>query len=210
MNINSRWQNWVKSITTDWSGFTHLVMELRTTTPQRFSVWLYRIDGTPARVKVQPFGQNIWLRASIPLRYFEGMDQSENDLASATNRRTNSFWFSTGGPYGKTQNIEAVGFAMDYPANNPSVEIRAVHLSKQDEGFEFLEKLPVVDSFNQWAHADWPGKIKTREQLNKELAKEQKMIGNPSNYNYCELGGYKNTMATATGFFQVEQVEGKW
>lgn len=194
----------------DWTGYTHLVLEMKTTTPQRFSIWLYRIDGTPIRVMIQPFGQNVWLRASLPLRYFEGRDKSGNDLASANNRRTNSFWFSTWGPFGKIKTIEAVGFAMAYPANQPSIEIRAVHLSKQDEGSEFLEKLPVLDEFNQWAHADWPGKLKSKEQLEKELSDEQKSYSSYADYNYCELGGYKNTMAKATGFFHVEQIDGKW
>jgi hypothetical protein len=27
---------------TDWTGYTHLVMELRNSTPQRFSLWVYR------------------------------------------------------------------------------------------------------------------------------------------------------------------------
>jgi hypothetical protein len=194
----------------DWTGYTHLVMEMRTTTPQRFSVWLYRADGTPVRVMVQPFGQNVWLRASLPLRYFEGMDKSGNDLASANNRRTNSFWFSTWGPFGKVKTVEAIGFAMPYPANKPAIEIRSVHLAKADEGSEFLEKLPVLDEFNQWAHADWPGKLKSKAQLDNELAEEQKTYGSFADYNYCELGGYKNTQAKATGFFRVEEINGKW
>lgn len=198
------------AIPADWTGYTHLVMEIKTTTPQRFSIWLYRTDGTPVRVMIQPFGQNVWLRASLPLRYFEGMDKSGNDLASANNRRTNSYWYSTWGPFGKIKTIEAVGFAMAYPANKPSFEIRSVHLSKQDEGSEFLEKLPVLDEFNQWAHADWPGKLKSKEQLAKELADEERSYGSYADYNYCELGGYKNTMAKVTGFFHVEQIDGKW
>src|SRR4030042_2576863 len=47
----------------DWSGYSYLVMELRTTSPQRFSIWLYRSNGTPVRVMMHPFGQNVWLRA---------------------------------------------------------------------------------------------------------------------------------------------------
>jgi hypothetical protein len=198
------------ALPSDWTGYTHLVMEMRTTSPQRFSIWLYRSDGAPGRIKIQPFGQNVWIKASLPIKYFLGMDQSGNDLASATNRRTNSFWYSIAGPFGGLRNIESIGFAMDYPVDKPTVELRAVHLSKQDEGSEFLEKLPVLDEFNQWAHADWPGKIKSKEQLTKELADEEKTWGNNADFNYCEIGGYKNTQAKATGFFHVEQIDGKW
>ncbi|HEY5122101.1 MAG TPA: hypothetical protein VIK14_00035, partial [Ignavibacteria bacterium] len=162
------------ALPSDWTSYTHLVMEMRTSSPQRFSVWLYRTDGTPIRVRFQPFGQNVWFRASLPVKYFEGRDKSGNDLASASNRRTNSFWFSTGGPFGEVRDIESIGFAMPYPVNKPTIEIRAIHLSRQDEGSEFLEKLPVLDEFNQWANADWPGKIRSKEQLTSELADEAK------------------------------------
>ncbi|MBC7913818.1 MAG: hypothetical protein H7Y07_06805 [Pyrinomonadaceae bacterium] len=198
------------SLPSDWSGYTHLVMDVRTSSPQRFSIWLYRTDGIPIRLMFQPFGQNVWFRASIPLQYFKGMDKSGNDLASSINRRTNSFWMSVWGPFGEINAIEAVGFAMTYPINKPTVELRGIHLSKQDEGSEFLEKLPVLNEFNQWAAGDWPGKIKNRAQLDKELADEAKKFGNNADFNYCDLGGYKNTQAKATGFFRVEQVDGKW
>ena len=203
-------KNLTPAIPSDWTAYTHLVMEIRTSSPQRFSIWLYRRDGTPIRVLMQPFGQNVWLRASLPVQYFVSKDQSGTDLASANNRRTNSFWFSTWGPFGDIKAIESIAFAMEYPINKPTIEIRALYLSKKDEGSEFLEKLPVLDEFNQWAHSDWPGKIKSKEQLAKELAKEEKTWKNKAEFNYCEYGGYKNTQTKATGFFRVEQIDGKW
>jgi len=198
------------SMPSNWTGFSHLVMEIRTSSPQRFSLWVYRNDGTPVRIMLQPFGQNVWLRASIPLQYLEGMDQSGNDLASAINRRTNSFWMSVWGPFGEMKSVEAIGFAMTYPINQPTIEIRSIHLSNKDEGSDFLEKLPVLTPFNQWAHADWPGKIKSPEQLEAELAAEAKAFGSNSDYHYCEYGGYQNTKAKATGFFRVEEIDEKW
>ena len=84
----------------DWTGYTHLVIEMRTTSPQRFGLWAYAADG-PHRIEIQPLGQNVWLRASIPLQYFNGMDKSGTDLASSINRRTNSFWMSVWGPFGE-------------------------------------------------------------------------------------------------------------
>jgi len=149
----------------DWTSYTHLVMEMRTSSSQRFSIWLYRADGTPVRIMFHPYGQNVWLKASLPVAYFVSKDRSGMDLASANNRKADSFWFSTWGPFGKINSIESIGFAMEYPINKPTVELRSIKLSKQDEGSEFLEKTPVLDEFNQWAHSDWPGKIKSQEQL---------------------------------------------
>jgi len=198
------------NLASDWDNYTHLVIEMRTSSPQRFSLWAYRTNATPVRIMLQPFGQNVWLRASIPLQYLKGMDNSGNDLASSINRRTNSFWMSVWGPFGDINSVEAIGFAMTYPINKPTVEIRSIHLSKQDEGSEFLQKEPVLNEFNQWANTDWPGKIKTKAQLQKELADEEKTFGSNADYGYCDMGGYKNTKATATGFFHVEQINGKW
>lgn len=158
---------------------------------------------------LQPFGQNVWLRASIPLQYFKGKDQRGTDLASTNNRRTDSFWMSVWGPFGDLTQIEAIGVVMEYPVNKPVLEIRSLELSKEDAGSDFLEKKPVLDEFGQWAHTDWPRKIKSAEQLEKELAEEKNNLRS-GDFNYCEYGGYLNTRAKATGFFRVQQIDGKW
>jgi hypothetical protein len=192
----------------DWSDWNYLVLEMKTTTPQRFSVWLYTASG-PRRIMLQPLGQGVWLRASIPLRYFKGKDQSGFDLASTNNRRTDSFWMSIWEPWGDLKNIQSLGFTMDYAIGKPTLEIRSFRLAKDDPGSDFLEGKPVLDEFGQWAHADWPRKIRSREQLEKELAAEEQTL-KPGGFDYCEYGGYKSTQAKATGFFRVEQIDGKW
>ena len=192
----------------DWSTYNYLVIEMRTSSPQRFSLWVHTANG-PRRIMLQPFGQNVWLRASIPLRYLKGRDQSGFDLASTINRRTDSFWMSVWGPFGDLNAVQSLAFIMDYPINKPTVEIRSIRLSKEDEGSKFLEKTPVLDEFGQWGYSNWPRKIKNRAQLDKELAVEDKTLKS-GNFGYCEYGGYKNTHAKATGFFHVEQIDGKW
>ena len=191
----------------DWSDWNYLVLEIKASTPQRFSVWLYTASG-PRRILLQPFGQNVWLRASLPLRYFKGKDQSGFDLASTNNRRTDSFWMSIWGPFGDLKNIESLAFTMEYPIARPTLEIRSIRLTKEDPGSDFLEGKPVLDEFGQWARGDWPRKIKSREQLQKELSEEKTLES--GDFDYCEYGGYKSTHAKSTGFFRVEQIDGKW
>ncbi len=193
----------------DWSGYEYLVLEMRTSTPQRFALWLYTTDG-PRRIMLQPFGQNIWLRASIPLMHFKGRDKSGHDMASANNRRSGSFWMSVWGPFGPIDKVQALGVTMAYPINQPKLDIRSIRLTNEDAGSDFLEKKPVLDAFGQWAHADWHDKIKSKEQLAKELAEEAKTLTDSSPFNTCEYGGYLNTQAKATGFFRVEQIDGVW
>jgi hypothetical protein len=198
-----------EDLPSDWTGYSHLVIDMRTSAPQRFALWVYTSDG-PRRIEIQPFGQNAWLRASIPLQYLLGMDKSGTDLASTINRRTNSFWMSVWGPFGELKSVEAIGFAMQYPINKPVLEIRSIHLSKKDEGSEFLETTPVVDQFGQWALADWPRKIKSAGQLAQELAEEETTFGSGADFGYGKYNGYQNTQAKVTGFFHVEQIDDVW
>jgi len=194
---------------TDWSAYEYLVLEMRTSTPQRFALWLYTADGS-RRIMLQPFGQNVWLRVSIPLKYFKGRDQSGQDMASASNRREEAFWMSVWGPFGSIDKVHALGVTMTYPVNQPRLEIRSIRLTTEDVGSDFLENKPVLDAFGQWAHADWSGKIKTGEQLAEELAEETKTLTDSSPFNTCEYGGYLNTKAKATDFFRVEEIDGVW
>jgi hypothetical protein len=193
----------------DLSPYSHLVMEMRMSSPQRLLLWAYTTHGL-RNMSIIGFGQNAWLRASVPLQYFIGRDKNGFDLASATNRRTNSSWYSVWGPWGDLKSVESIGIAMEYPLNKPSIELRNVHLSKVDEGSEFLEPGPVLDSFGQWALADWPRKLHSKEQLAQELAAEEKNFGSAADFGYGRYGGYESTQAKATGFFRVEQIDGRW
>lgn len=116
---------------------------------------------------------------------------------------------SVWGPFGDLTKVESLAFVMDYPINQPTVEIRAARLTKMDEGSKFLDPTNVLDEFGQWANADWPRKIHSRAQLEKELADESQALGG-GNFGYDQYGGYKDAHADATGFFRVAQVDGKW
>ena len=193
----------------DLSAYSHLVMEMRLSSPQRMSLWLYTRHGLRS-IGLIAFGQNAWLRASVPLHFFVGRDSGGFDLASAGNRRTNSCWFSVWGPFGDLQLVESISLSMEYALNKPTIELRNVHLSKSDEGSEFLEPGPQLDSFGQWAHSDWPNKIRSKVQLTRELDAEDKALAVPAAFGYARYGGYKDSQARATGFFHVEQIDSHW
>jgi hypothetical protein len=192
----------------DWSGYEFLVLELRASSPQRYSLRIFDASGARS-VTMHPFGQKVWLRASLPLRYFLRRSQEGFDMASMGNKASNSYWMGVNGPHGSLSAVQAIGVTMQNPLGRPTLEIRSVRLAKEDPGSDFLEKLPVVDEFGQWARADWPRKAKSLAQLKKEWAEEEKSL-KPRDFNYCQYGGYRNTKARATGFFRVEQIDGKW
>jgi hypothetical protein len=191
----------------DWSSYEYLVLEFRHSSPQRFFLFAYDKSG-PRRVVIQPFGQNVWIRAAVPLKYFQRRDFGAS-MASVNNRPTNSFWMSVWGPFGSIDSVEALGITMQYPIGRPTLEIRSIRLAKEDPGSEILEKLPVIDEFGQWIHADWPRKARSLDQLKKEWAEEEASLA-PGDFGYCRYGGYLETEAKATGFFRVEEIDGKW
>lgn len=194
----------------DWSEPGFLVLEMRTTSTQRFSLWIHTASGK-RRIMFHPFGSNVWMRASVPLQYFKGRDARGMDLASTNNRRTDTFYFGVWGPFGALKDVQALGVRMDYPIGKPGLEIRAVSLSATDPGSAFIEKTSVVDEFGQWTHADWPRKIHSREQLVRELAEEEKTLAAAAGeLNFGRFGGDLATQAKATGFFRVEMIDGRW
>ena len=160
------------------------------------------------RRQMQPL-PNVWIRAAVPLQYYRQPNRAGFDLASVGKVPRNSFWISTGGVYGPLNAVEAIGVTMQAPLGKPTLEIRSVRLSKEDPGSDILDKKPVVDEFGQWIPADWPGKVKSLDQLKKEWAAEEAGL-RAGDFGYCKYGGYLNTKAKATGFFRVEQVDGRW
>jgi len=52
--------------------------------------------------------------------------------------------------------------------------------------------------------------LKSKDQLTRELAAEEKAFGSAADFGYGRYGGYKSTQAKATGYFRVEQIDGRW
>jgi hypothetical protein len=195
------------SLPADWTGYDFLVLELKASSPQRFFLTFYGGDKTQRR-QLHPLA-NVWIRAAVPLQYYRSPNRSGFDLASVGKVPRNSFWIGTGGVYGPLNAVEAIGVTMQAPLGQPTLEIRSVRLSKEDPGSDILDQKPVVDEFGQWMPADWSGKVKSLDQLKKEWAAENAGLG-AGDFGFCKYGGYLNTKARATGFFRVEQADGRW
>ena len=191
----------------DWTGYNYLVLELKASSPQRFSLSLFSGDKVQRR-QMQPL-PNVWIRAAVPLQYFRQPNRSGHDLASIGKVPRNSFWLSTGGTYGPLDAVTALGVSMQNSLGDPSLEIRSVRLAKEDPGSDVLDPKPVVDEFGQWKPVDWPGKVQNLGQLQRAWAAEEGEL-RPGDYGTGRYGGYLSTQAKATGFFRVEQVNDRW
>lgn len=72
--------------------------------------------------------------------------------------------------------------------------------------------MPFIDTFGQYKHGDWPGKVHSLEELKGRIAEEQKdLAARPGPSDWDQWGGWKDgPRLEATGFFRTARHEGKW
>jgi len=193
----------------DWSAYNFLVLEFRASSPQRFELELHTAQKTISK-RIHPF-QNVLVRACIPLKYFAAVPSGGNDLASLGNHAGLSYFINNeGGGYGPLNQVQGIGITMRDPLNSPKLELQSVTLAKDSPGDAVLDPKVIVDEFGQWIPADWPGKAKSLGDLKSAWADEEKSLGLNPVPDRDAYGGFAKTQAKATGFFRVEQIDGKW
>ena len=95
----------------DWSPYQFLTLELRSSTAQRLELRLYTTNGL-RHLRLHPFA-NAWIRAAIPLTYFQRPDRQGFDLASLSNKSRTGYFIHLMGGYGPINAVEAVGIAIE-------------------------------------------------------------------------------------------------
>jgi hypothetical protein len=197
------------ALPSNWDSYDFLVLEIRTSSSQRFELGLRTAQGLISK-KVHPF-PGVWLRAAIPLRFFRQPLGDGADLAATVNQPRNTYWINIeGGGNGPTNAVRGLCFTMRYPVGSPKLEIRSVTLSKSDPGDAVLDGNPLIDEFGQCTHAEWKGKAHSAADLKAAWAEDDAAIANASFPNRSDFGGFLDTHARATGFFRVEKVDGRW
>jgi hypothetical protein len=195
---------------TDWREAEFLVVEFRSSTSQRFELGLVSDEGNVSK-RIHPFA-NVWVRASIPLRFYRQGLGDADELASTVNQPRAGYWINIeAGGHAPVKTVRAVSVTMRYPAQAATVEIRKLSLSKTDPGDAVLDGgTPLIDDFGQYIHADWTGKAKSLDALKREWAQESRMLVPRSEVPACRYGGFAGDRRKATGFFRVEQIAGRW
>jgi hypothetical protein len=71
---------------------------------------------------------------------------------------------------------------------------------------------PFINTFGQYRHKDWPGKVKSLADLaSKREAEARELTRQPGPKDWDKYGGWLNgPKREATGFFRTEKVNGKW
>lgn len=192
----------------DWSPYEFLVLEFKASSSQRFQLGVETAKGRVTK-RIGPFA-GVWVRASIPLRFYREPPGSAVDLAATYNRPRGSYWINLdGGRYAPLDAVKGLTVVMPRPVGEPTIEIRSVELSKTDPGDLVLEGKPLIDEFGQYRHVNWPGKAASLADLQSRWSAEEGALKSPLP-GRCEYGGFTSTKARATGFFRVEQVDGRW
>jgi hypothetical protein len=194
----------------DWTDLEFLVIEFRSSTSQRFELGLISDEGNVSK-RIHPFA-NVWVRASIPLRFFRQGLGDADELASTVNQPRNSYWINIeAGGHAPVRHVRALSVTMRYPAHASTLEIRKVSLSKTDPGDAVLDNgTPLIDDFGQYVHADWPGKVRSFAPLQREWAQEDRMLVPKAAIRECRYGGYASGRRKASGFFRVEKISDRW
>ncbi|HEX2852316.1 MAG TPA: hypothetical protein VHO24_03680 [Opitutaceae bacterium] len=194
----------------DWTGFDFLVVEFKASSSQRFELGLKTADQHVSK-RIHPLA-GVWVRASIPLRFFRQGLGDAHDLAATVNQPRDSYWINIeSGGHGPTTAVRGMTVVMRYPVGYPTLEIRSITLAKTDPGDAVLGGKPVLDEFGQYAHVEWPGKAHSDADLKKAWADEAAGLEKAGTFpGHCPYGGFLNTKANATGFFRVEKIAGRW
>ncbi len=71
---------------------------------------------------------------------------------------------------------------------------------------------PFIDTYGQYIHENWPGKVNSDEDLKTASQEEEKdLAANPAPTDRSKFGGWaKGPRLQATGFFRTEKYKGKW
>lgn len=71
---------------------------------------------------------------------------------------------------------------------------------------------PLIDTFGQYKHKDWPGKVHSTAELQKRReAEAAELVAQPGPKDWNKYGGWASgPQLKATGFFRTEKHNGKW
>ena len=193
----------------DWSHYNFVVLEMMSTTSQRFQVGFTTDEGYN-EIRVMDYVPNGWIKLAIPLRFYTQLPEAANDIAGTMNQPRYTGWFNLGGKRGPLTGVDSIGIRMHVPIGDPTIELRSISLKVDDPGDEYLGEVPVVDEFGQSNLVDFEDKVKSIDQLKSEWEAEEAALNKTEDFGHSKYGGYLNARVEATGFFRTQKVNGNW
>jgi hypothetical protein len=194
----------------DWDEYNYVTLEFRITTSQRFHVG-FTTDYGYNELRVLSYVANGWNKLTIPLRFYRRLPDPRIDVAATFNQPRYTGWINLGGRRGELRGVDSIGIRMRVPIGDQELVLRNITLHVEDPGDLYLGDIPVVDEFGQHNLVDFPEKIHSIEQLQAEWAAEAEALANfVPDFNFSRFGGFLQKNVGGTGFFRVEEIEGRW
>jgi hypothetical protein len=190
----------------DWSPYNYLTFDFRSSSTQRFNIVVHDAEGLRF-LTIQPF-QGALVRASIPLIHFRKRNTRGNDLAAISKTAMPGYWLGFSSAVGSISQVDTLSVIMQQPINAPTFMLSNVRLTMEPED-SILSPVPLVDEFGQWIPAEWPGKVRTSDELTAAWSEEDKNA-EKTDYKVSKYGGYLDTRVKATGYFRVEKINDRW
>ena len=193
----------------DWSGYGGIAVDIRNTGGESIRIAL-RIDnpgadgnrnGIGGEAVIEPgdggtyvmkFGAN---PRSLGMKALPGFDGAKS--------------FSSGGdPNFNYANITGYMVFLVRPSQEHVFELGGMRLLPgKEENFD-----KIVDAFGQYTRQEWPGKVRSADDMKASLAAELKELeANPALPGRTRFGGWADgPQLEATGFFRTAKHNGKW
>jgi hypothetical protein len=125
---------------------------------------------------------------------------------------------SSGGPGTiDARNVTQLLFFVNRPKESQTFEVDDVRASGSYTAptawtSDAAPFFPFIDTFGQYKHKDWPGKVHSLAELQQRREAEAKeLAAQPGPTDWNKYGGWAGgPQLRATGFFRTEKVNGKW
>jgi len=116
------------------------------------------------------------------------------------------------GPALDLSRVVAYQVFLPQPQAPRTLFIKSIRLFGKGASLANLIAFPFIDRFGQYAHAEWPGKLKDETDFARRVAKERKDLAKtPRLPGRDRFGGWADgPQLDATGWFRTENVDGRW
>ncbi|MCS6953681.1 MAG: hypothetical protein RMK57_06120 [Bryobacterales bacterium] len=184
----------------DWTRWGGLTFEFLSDSTIRWQLEIRNRRGETFTYRIHPY-QGVRVKASIPASFL--LREYMN------NRPFKGYWISNWGNHIDLSDVVALAIRM-HPNRTVTLHLGLFALTRDVEPDEVYLDRPVVDEFGQWAPLEWPGKVRSVDELRAAWKREEQELARTPDFGYCDYGGWKERKHRATGFFYATEIAGRW
>jgi hypothetical protein len=201
----------------DLSGFGQVAVRLKNTSPGPLTLNC-RVDNDGADGRVNCITGSLALTAGEEGVLRVLLKRTSDDTLDGKLFGMRGYPVRAGGPGTvDPKRITQILVFLNQPTADHSFEILGLHadgtvISPTAGSADATPFFPFIDTFGQYHHRDWPGKVKSEADLKSRREAEAKALAaSPGPANWSKFGGSATgPKQRATGYFRTEKVAGKW